>query len=143
MGTLIPVRMCRCAHRGSHYWGTSSADTYALLWYRLNFGRQRSSSKRETTCFVVASGMRRCKAIGVVWHDFRRGDLHHRHRHRYSLQPPMTKAIHPWSKGRLLMPSQMTKANPKLPVVSTSSLRWSANAQKRGVSSTRISRRAT
>jgi hypothetical protein len=93
----------------------SIADLYVSLWYRLNLRRQRSSSKRETIYFVMASGTRRYKAIGVGWLDFRR-EIHHRLRHEH--QPPTRKAIHPLLKGRLLVPPQMSKINTNPPDVS-------------------------
>jgi hypothetical protein len=123
---------------GSGISGAPPSLTY-MGWYRLDLRRQRSSSKREMTCFVVASGSRRCKAIGTGWLSFRRGDTHHRHRHRHrhGLQALTRKATHLRPKRRLALLQMLNQ--PAL----TTILRWSANVQKRGVSSMRISLRAT
>jgi hypothetical protein len=56
-------------------WRASIADLHALLallWYSLDLRRQRNSRKREMINFVVASGTKRCKIIGMGWLDYRR-----------------------------------------------------------------------
>jgi hypothetical protein len=123
---------------------------FASFWYRLDLGRQRNSRKREMIYSVVASGTKRCNVIGTAWLDFQREETrcphHHQHRrHRHGLQPPMMQEIHlhPWLRERSMVPPQMPKIKANPPIVSTPILPWSANVQKRGAFSIRISRRAT
>jgi hypothetical protein len=129
-------------------WRASIADLYVriALWYRLDLKRQTNTSKKGMIYFVIASGTKRCKVIGMGWLGFRREETHHHHGNRHhcrGLQLPTMKEIPLWLKGRFLVPPQkpIVKANP--PIVSTSILHWSTNVPKRGASSMRISRRAT
>jgi hypothetical protein len=150
--TLILIRTCRCAF---------------APWQALH-GSARASSLTYTHCFaLVQARLEEAEELKQEGNDlFRRSkwnealqsyrnglarlpkrnfqNTHHQHRrHRHGLQLPTTKEIHPWLKGRFLVPPQMPKVKANPPIVSTSILHWSTNVQKCGAFSMRISRRAT